>query len=101
MADICRKCEKGENDCMCDNTADYKTVEKIEEEIEWITDETTTAEYISMAWHAFDVMETFDPMTEAAKARKRRVQFKCIKIIEKCITEVYDDLFDKTETEEN
>lgn len=92
MADICRECAKGENDCMCEPQQ-----KPTSDEIEWVADETTNADYISMAWHAYDIMESLDPMTESEKMRKRRLQKKCIKIIEKCINEVYDDLFDNEE----
>lgn len=62
---------------------------------------TSTIDYINGACLAFSTMSEIDTaiMSEAGKQRVRRIRRKCLKIIDVCISEYYDELFENDEEE--
>jgi hypothetical protein len=58
---------------------------------------TTTAEYIQSACSALSSMAELDPMimNKADELRVKRIKKKCIKIIDICVSEMYDELFEE------
>jgi hypothetical protein len=67
------------------------------EEVEWVIDETTNGDYLSMMYWAVEICETVTTMTKADEQRKAKIQRKALKITEKIIDEVYNDFFDRDE----
>jgi hypothetical protein len=94
MANICDKCMKSENDCEC---KDPYVKETPEDEIEWVDDPLTNADYMSIAWHAIDIANGLDPMTEAGRKQKNKIIKKSLRIVSKVIDEIHSDLFDTPE----
>jgi hypothetical protein len=72
-------------------------VEEIQGEIVF----TTTAEYIQGASVALATVSELDPMimNKADELRVKRIKRKAIKIIDICISEMYDELFETDEDE--
>lgn len=62
---------------------------------------TTTAEYIQGASVALATVSELDPMimNKADELRVKRIKRKSIKIIDICISEMYDELFETDEDE--
>jgi hypothetical protein len=62
---------------------------------------TTTAEYIQGASVALATVSELDPMimNKADELRVKRIKRKAIKIIDICISEMYDELFETDEDE--
>lgn len=95
MANICEKCLKSENECLCPDP--YKKVETPEDEIEWVDDPLTNADYMSIAWHAIDIANGLDPMTKEGKAQKKRILEQSLDIVDKVISEIHADMFSPEE----
>lgn len=74
-----------------------ETPEEIQGEIVF----TTTAEYIQGASVALATVSELDPMimNKADELRVKRIKRKAIKIIDICISEMYDELFETDEDE--
>jgi hypothetical protein len=62
---------------------------------------TTTAEYIQGASVALATVSELDPMimNKSDELRVKRIKRKAIKIIDICISEMYDELFETDEDE--
>ena len=62
---------------------------------------TTSAEYIQGASVALATVSELDPMimNKADELRVKRIKRKAIKIIDICISEMYDELFETDEDE--
>jgi hypothetical protein len=62
---------------------------------------TTTVEYIQGASVALATVSELDPMimNKADELRVKRIKRKAIKIIDICISEMYDELFETDEDE--
>jgi hypothetical protein len=62
---------------------------------------TTTAEYIQGASVALATVSELDPMimNKADELRVKRIKRKAIKIIDICISEMYDELFETDDDE--
>lgn len=62
---------------------------------------TTTAEYIQGAAVALATVSELDPMimNKSDELRVKRIKRKAIKIIDICISEMYDELFETDEDE--
>jgi len=60
---------------------------------------TSAGEYINSAYFALSAVEDIDTAIISKEAEKRikRIKRKSIKIIDICITEMYDELFDTDE----
>lgn len=62
---------------------------------------TSTPEYIGASFNAIQAVADMDTalMSNSDKERVRRIRRKAIKIIDYCICELYDEIFDKDEDE--
>jgi len=54
-------------------------------------------DYITAAYYALDAAESSNPMTKEGQRQMARIRRKCLRIIDHCITELYDQLFDDEE----
>jgi len=65
-------------------------------EEEGIVEFTTAGEYIASAYYALASVEDADTalMSKESEKRVKRIKRKCIKIIDICISEMYDELFE-------
>lgn len=69
-----------------------------EEEVEMEFEDCPSAtEMIAAAFYAIDAVESMNTMTTADTKRKKRIMRKSIAIMDYCITELYDLLFDDDE----
>jgi bacterioferritin (cytochrome b1) len=66
---------------------------------EGIVEFTTAGDYINSAYFALSAVDDIDTAIISKEAEKRikRIKRKSIKIIDICITEMYDELFDTDE----
>jgi hypothetical protein len=78
---------------------DENVDESAENQIEFETVGNTAIEYISAAYYALDACEHANLMTKDGQMRLARIKRKCLKIIDHCITEMYDELFDNDDSE--
>jgi hypothetical protein len=76
-----------------------ESVDKSAENIEFEYAQNTAIEYISAAYYALDACEHANLMTKDGQMRLARIKRKCLKIIDHCITEMYDELFDNDDPE--
>lgn len=62
---------------------------------------TSTPEYIGASYNAIQAVSDMDTalMSNSDKERVRRIKRKALKIIDYCICELYDEIFDKDEEE--
>lgn len=62
---------------------------------------TSTVDYINGACMAYSTMSEIDTaiMSKADEQRVKRIRRKCLKIIDVCISEYYDELFETDESE--
>lgn len=65
------------------------------EQIEYV--DFTEMDYITAAYYALDAAENSNPMTKEGQRQMSRIRRKCLRIIDHCITELYDQLFDDEE----
>jgi len=68
------------------------------EQIEYV--DFTEMDYITAAYYALDAAESSNPMTKEGQRQMARIRRKCLRIIDHCITELYDQLFDDEEIAE-
>jgi len=70
--------------------------EEVPEEMEFEMELTTPAEYIQCAYFALSSIEDIDEkmQSDAAYKRIKRIRFKSLRIIDKCVNDLYDELFD-------
>ena len=63
-----------------------------ETELEIISDFeiVSNSELIASAYNGIMAMDAYDPMTATGQAKKKRIQRRCINIIDKCIEELHD-----------
>lgn len=54
----------------------------------------TAIDYISAAYYALDAAESANMMTKDGQVRMNRIKRKCLRIIDHCVSELYDELFD-------
>jgi hypothetical protein len=73
--------------------------EQVEQEFE--VEFTSTIDYINGACMSFSTLSEVDTaiMSKADEQRVRRIRRKCLKIIDICIKEYYDELFENDEEE--
>lgn len=69
--------------------------ELLDEEFEVVEEIGNTAiDYISAAYYALDAAESANMMTKDGQVRMNRIKRKCLRIIDHCVSELYDELFD-------
>jgi hypothetical protein len=73
-------------------------IEPIEED--GILELTTREEYINCACLALNTVDSIDPMTAEDKKRVKRVKRKCLKIIDELVGEMYSELYEEEEDED-
>lgn len=69
--------------------------EEIADEVEYI--DYSEMDYITAAYYALDAVESSNPMTKEGQRQTARIRRKCLRIIDHCITELYEQLFDSEE----
>jgi hypothetical protein len=64
---------------------------------------TTRSEYIAAAFNAIAAVDNFDPqiMNGADQARIRRIKRKALRMIDACLCEMYDEMFEDDEEDAN
>jgi len=65
-----------------------------------IVEFTTREEYIGCCHNALTAVDSFNSMTAADTARVRRIQRKCLRILDELVGEMYDELIDKENDED-
>lgn len=68
--------------------------EEIQEDIEWVVDETTASEYINTFCYALITMDGLNIMTREDREVVENIKSKSLRIVEKFVNEVYFELFD-------
>ena len=86
---------------MSDEKIHPEQSEQPEKETEYEVEFTTRAEYIASATNALSAIDGLDPqiMNGANQARIKRIKRKSLKIIDACICEMYDEIFEDDEDE--
>lgn len=77
------------------------TEEKPEELQEGIVEFTTASEYIASSCNAINTINEMDTalMSKSDEARIKRIKRKSLRIIDLCIAEMYDELFESDDEE--
>lgn len=77
------------------------TEEKPEELQEGIVEFTTASEYIASSCNAINTINEIDTalMSKSDEARIKRIKRKSLRIIDLCIAEMYDELFESDDEE--
>lgn len=65
-----------------------------DEQMEFAMEFTSNIEYLSGAFYAISAVGELDPMSIEGRAMKNRILFRCLKIIDSCVGEMYEELFD-------
>jgi len=73
------------------------------EEVEGIIEFTTREEYISGAFYSISAVDGMDEllMSKEDARRIRRIRRKCLRIIDECVNEMFDELFEIDEDNED
>ena len=71
-----------------------KTNEEEVDDVEWVTDNTTTTEYINTFCYALTTMESYNVMTKEDREVIDNIKAKSLRIVEKFVNETYNELFD-------
>lgn len=82
-----------ENDINIEENQDDDEFEVIQES------EHTLIDYITAAYYGLDAVEQANMMTKDGQMRMARIKRKCLKIIDHCISEMYDEIFDNDDPE--
>lgn len=71
------------------------------EEAEIIVDYTTREEYIACAFNAIAAVSDMDTglLNKTGQARIRRIRRMCLRILDDCVKEMHDELFETDEEE--
>lgn len=81
-----------------ENKEEEKVVEKEEEILENFEVEfTTNSEYIASAYYSLSAVQDIDTaiMNKEDEKRVKRIRRKSLKIIDACINDLYDELFEE------
>jgi hypothetical protein len=76
-----------------------ENIDEIAENIEFEVAENTVIEYLSAAYYALDACEHANLMTKEGQLRIARIKRKCWKIIDHCVSEMYNEIFDNDDPE--
>lgn len=74
--------------------------DELEEQMEFAMEFTSNIEYLSGAFYAISAVSELDPMSKPGREMKNKILFRCLKIIDACVSEMYEELFDPAEDEE-
>lgn len=69
-------------------------IEEIQEDVEWVVDETTASEYINTFCYVLATMEGMNVMTREDREVIDSIKEKSIRIVKKFVDETYFELFD-------
>lgn len=61
---------------------------------------TSNVEYLSACFYAISSVSELDIYQEPGKSIKNRILNRCLKIIDLCVLEMYEELFDPSKDEE-
>jgi hypothetical protein len=72
------------------------------EETEFIVEETSRSEYIASSYNSILAVADFDTemMSKKDAQRIKRIKRKALRIIDECISEMYDEMFEDEEEED-
>jgi hypothetical protein len=81
---------------------EQKQVDEVREEESLEVEYTTRIDYISAAFYSISAVEGIDLLllTKEESRKIKRILKKSVRIIESCISEMYDELFDEDKDEE-
>jgi hypothetical protein len=68
---------------------------------EFIFEPTDYNVYINAACNVLDAIRDYEPLTRDNQLKKARILRKCLRIVEHSVDEIYKELFDQDEEEEN
>ena len=69
-------------------------IEEIQEDVEWVVDETTASEYINTFCYVLATMEGINVMTREDREVIDSIKEKSMRIVKKFVDETYFELFD-------
>ena len=86
---------------MSEDTTTAKPDDELPEE--GIIEFTTREEYISGAYYSISAVDGMDEllMSKEDARRIRRIRRKCLRIIDECVNEMFDELFESDEDNED
>lgn len=64
-------------------------------ETDMLVEFTSTPEYLASCFYAISAVEELDATMYNAQALKKRVMKRCLRIIDTCVKEMYDELFEE------
>ena len=70
------------------------------EEMQFAVEFTSNIEYLSACFYAISAVAELDPMSKGGQATKNRILFRSLKIIDLCVGEMYEELFDPAEDDD-
>jgi urocanate hydratase len=79
---------------MAEELEDQINDEEIQDDVEWVTDNTTSTEYINTFCYALTTMESYNVMTKDDREVIDNIKAKSLRIVEKFVNETYFELFD-------
>ena len=81
---------------------EQKQVDEVREEESLEVEYTTRIDYISAAFYSISAVEGIDLLllTKEESRKIKRILKKSVRIIESCISEMYDEIFDEDKDEE-
>lgn len=79
---------------MAEEIEEVNSEEEIQDDIEWVSDNTTSTEYINTFCYALTTMESYNVMTKEDREVIDNIKAKSLRIIEKFVNETYAELFD-------
>jgi len=79
---------------MAEELEDQINDEEIQDDVEWVTDNTTSTEYINTFCYALTTMESYNVMTKEDREVIDNIKAKSLRIVEKFVNETYAELFD-------
>jgi urocanate hydratase len=79
---------------MAEELEDQINDEEIQDDVEWVTDNTTSTEYINTFCYALTTMESYNVMTKEDREVIDNIKAKSLRIVEKFVNETYNELFD-------
>lgn len=79
---------------MAEELEEVSSEEEAQDDIEWVSDNTTSTEYINTFCYALTTMESYNVMTKEDREVIDNIKAKSLRIIEKFVNETYAELFD-------
>lgn len=85
---------------MSDNLTTSPEQEQPEED-EAVVEFTSREDYIASCYYCISAVDGFDTglMTKEDQRRVQRIQRKCLRILDECVNEMYDEIFDEPDND--